>query len=1024
MKGNMRELLLLGDLQCGKSTTFNAICDGREISPRGVGIRTTGCPISVQSISANEDEYAELVWKTDDELMLVMYDLVSGNLVDDWNGRALFPFKRPEKLPSLSDAYVRGFAQKAVHSEWERYRANPSYVTDINRLWIATLILRFYGTLKLDELRARTKVAPDDVKSLAVFPPDWGLRWQKDGEEAYWSLKKVAFAFLSKIVCHIHSQALERLGCVVTDCPSPYAGALEAECARRTMEKADAILYVLNGHKNLFESEMHNLSQMREIGLAHKFIFAINARSAKANIERNLRPVDFACLRNAGFPIEREEDIPVFNSLLAFNAKTTPSDSFAWRKETHSALSMYLGLEPFDDDDRDQILKLSQDKAGLYKASGLEAVLDEVEDRLSAGDCTQGRHLEIALVGEYQNGKSTIFNAMLGGRDLSSRGVNAKRSACTITACALPRDQEEYAEFEWRSEAMLDEIVAIGGASDGVGDEDVARLAKLVSRFRNCPELARLRKTERMPIKEAQRLLVYPVDWEPRWMQDGGGGTFKFDQIAWVFIGRVKYHVHSRLLTRLGCDLTDSPGFGAGEWDEALARAAILRADVLVCVLDKSKAMTSASPYVKRLRWTREVGKENSIVYALNSEKSRETAGEWQKVNVSTLETNGFEVDEWQAPVFNAELGRYAAKMRSANDDASRKNILRNACPVMGKWLEAGSEDRAMVKELCRDSRRMSREAGFDGFLDAVRRAVSDFREKERDGRLRVSPLGVGEDGAPVAENGFAWVDDSSFISRLMKGCRWKAGIPHAICPHVVSDEKERVWRPAPGYVYVNGRRDEFRVKWKPGLSHPDCPNVVSSKRSGTWSPAPGYAWVDETSWTTKWKKGVKWKADLRHPAVEHAFSHEEEGTWCADPGYIWRKKGDVLAGVRWKSGQKHPVVPHIVSRSKEGYWIPEEGYGWRLLSNRDERKAEDVHEGCKWQPYKDHPCLRHVCTTGTEGVWSTDPGYVFSESGSRESTDPWQKVVWQPGYERYDGKVAGDEEGVWENKWWYLLRH
>ena len=31
------EIALVGEFQGGKSTTFNALCDGREISPRGLG---------------------------------------------------------------------------------------------------------------------------------------------------------------------------------------------------------------------------------------------------------------------------------------------------------------------------------------------------------------------------------------------------------------------------------------------------------------------------------------------------------------------------------------------------------------------------------------------------------------------------------------------------------------------------------------------------------------------------------------------------------------------------------------------------------------------------------------------------------------------------------------------------------------------------------------------------------------------------------------------------------------------------
>ncbi len=536
----MRELLLIGEVQCGKSTTFNAICDGREISPRGGGLKTTGCRISAHPIPADAEEYAELTWKTDDELMLTMYDIVNDNLVDDRGGCSIFPYARPEKLPPLSDERVRALAKKAIRAEWKKYRGNiagyDAYNTGrLDRLQIATLILE-YETLMLGELRERTRIGIDDVQSFAVFPRDWAVKWQKSGEEAHWRLKDVA----------VHSPTLERLGCVVTDFPGLFEGSWRATVAQQMM-RADAILYLIGGQKQMTEADLRVLSGIRKTQQVHKCFFAINAKMSKLSVEQNLRLVDFSRIKEAGFPIEREEDICVFNALLVFNARTIPGDQeevWEWKKTVGRTLSQYLDLDPFDNKMR--IRDFLEKPMELYRISGLETVLDGLFDGMVAATRVPGRHLEIALIGEYQNRKSTIFNAMLDGRDLSPRGVNAKRSACTITACALSRNQkDEYAEFEWRSDTMLDEIVAIGSASDGVGGEDVACLAKLISRFRNAPELAQLRKRRKMPIEEARSFLVYPVDWESRWQQDGNGGAFEFAQIAWVFIGRVKYHVHS-----------------------------------------------------------------------------------------------------------------------------------------------------------------------------------------------------------------------------------------------------------------------------------------------------------------------------------------------------------------------------------------------------------------------------------------------------------------------------------------------
>ena len=65
------EIVLCGEFQGGKSTTFNAICDGRDLSPRGLGgggIKTSAAIISAQNISdENENERAEISYKTKNE---------------------------------------------------------------------------------------------------------------------------------------------------------------------------------------------------------------------------------------------------------------------------------------------------------------------------------------------------------------------------------------------------------------------------------------------------------------------------------------------------------------------------------------------------------------------------------------------------------------------------------------------------------------------------------------------------------------------------------------------------------------------------------------------------------------------------------------------------------------------------------------------------------------------------------------------------------------------------------------------
>ena len=46
---NQFRIVLISEFESGKSTTFNAICGGQEISPRGHMLRTSGTVVSAQN---------------------------------------------------------------------------------------------------------------------------------------------------------------------------------------------------------------------------------------------------------------------------------------------------------------------------------------------------------------------------------------------------------------------------------------------------------------------------------------------------------------------------------------------------------------------------------------------------------------------------------------------------------------------------------------------------------------------------------------------------------------------------------------------------------------------------------------------------------------------------------------------------------------------------------------------------------------------------------------------------------------
>lgn len=396
LKRNSFEITLVGEFQGGKSTLFDTILEGREISPRGQGIKTSACKISAQSVPEGAKEYVNLRWKTDDELMLTMLDIVKANLIDDEKAYALFEQKKDDgstQLPSLSDKKIRLLAKKALEKEWEIYNKNPSYYDPddsgrLDLLQISTLILNFYDSKELVELRSKTRVSPEELKSLVVFPRNWLMRWQAGKEKTKWSFDEIRFVFLGDAEVYIHSDNLERLGCVVTDCPGLFAGPWDTMVAENAMIRADAILFLMRGDRAISDSELRALGHIKKTNQEHKLFLAINARKSKNDVETLLRPADFAMIKQRGFTVDSEQALDVYNGLLGFNSRCTqpPSDIEEkdreewlknWKNSTGRAITTYYNYDMFADVEK--IKALMENKEELYRGSGVLELLSKIE---------------------------------------------------------------------------------------------------------------------------------------------------------------------------------------------------------------------------------------------------------------------------------------------------------------------------------------------------------------------------------------------------------------------------------------------------------------------------------------------------------------------------------------------------------------------------------------------------------------------------------------------------------------------
>lgn len=343
---NQFEIVLVGEFQGGKSTTFNALCDGRDLSPRGLGgggIKTSAAVISAQNISDNEkkdglDEWAEITFKTKYEIQKSMFELLHSDLTDDKAFKNSLKLTHDDFIARMSDpsefarlldldSPVHRKAVKSILSQywaaWSQDKASLDEETR-DRLRIATLQERFYGTPEYKQMLSKTVLGLDEFQPMVAFPERWVKRWQ-NGMETSFTWEEAAFVFIARVLLRIKSESLAKLGCRITDCPGLFANAYDTAVACGAINTADAVWYLIGGEKQIGAKELESLDKINKMGMIPKVIGSVNLRQKKEPVFS--ATMDELLDHGFAFPV-----LP-YNARLAFLARVgsriSHGDSFS-----------------------------------------------------------------------------------------------------------------------------------------------------------------------------------------------------------------------------------------------------------------------------------------------------------------------------------------------------------------------------------------------------------------------------------------------------------------------------------------------------------------------------------------------------------------------------------------------------------------------------------------------------------------------------------------------------------------------
>ena len=371
---NQFNIVLTGEFQGGKSTLFDALCGGREISPRGAMIKTSAIAITATNLpNEDEEEYAVVHWKSNRELLQTMNFLIPrlpfGEMgIGAGNGSSNDVYN----LIDLGDEKHLKALRKALEEEKSSISSLPPEARQgrIDMCYVVDVILTFCQDKKIAEYRSgQKKHSVSEISRFCTFPETWERNANNPSD---FQAEDILFAFIGSVDVYIHSEALKRLGCSVTDCPGLFASAWDTAVATSAMARANAIIYLLSGARQMTEGDKKAITTINEYNsLRDKVYYTINKRE-NSTLTKSIIDQDETILAGMGI----RSHIYELNILLLFLAEF--GDKFIkkaiddFSKERFLNVASRVGCEQKDVEDA--WVELVTDTGYKIKSSELKSV--------------------------------------------------------------------------------------------------------------------------------------------------------------------------------------------------------------------------------------------------------------------------------------------------------------------------------------------------------------------------------------------------------------------------------------------------------------------------------------------------------------------------------------------------------------------------------------------------------------------------------------------------------------------------
>lgn len=256
--------LFLGEFQTGKSTTIDALCDGRHISAIGDGIATSAVLIMV---SYGKIESLHIDWRAKEQFMPIFERIKRVMPEYDW---VSFDLEKRDERIKLANAIgqIRQRENKLVKGQTLKK-------DDVKFLMLCDLILAFYGTEDLLAKKA-SLTSISKISDITRFPRNGEAKWIKEGVKGF-TIDEAIFVFIDSVSCTTPSETLKKLNCTIIDSPGLFNSAYDTMVTESAMIAAHAIIYVLPYDKAIRREDCSSLYTIKDsYPDVHKKLFLVN----------------------------------------------------------------------------------------------------------------------------------------------------------------------------------------------------------------------------------------------------------------------------------------------------------------------------------------------------------------------------------------------------------------------------------------------------------------------------------------------------------------------------------------------------------------------------------------------------------------------------------------------------------------------------------------------------------------------------------------------------------------------------